>query len=70
MVTRTTILYDGVEYVVARSAADIKAEVDALLAAGEPGWLLVNHGRGALKPAELLILPGVAMSLIDTSDPT
>ncbi len=67
--TRTTIHYDGGEYIVARSAEDLKTEIDALLAQPKPGWLVVNHGRGALRVAELLIAPGIPVALIDTSDP-
>jgi hypothetical protein len=67
--TRTTIHYDGEEYVVARRAADLKGEIDEILATGTPGWLRVNHGRGQLQVAELLITPGTPIGLIDTSDP-
>ena len=66
---RTTIHYDGQEYVVARHASDVKVEIGAMLASGEPNWLRVNHGRGQLKTADLLIQPGVPIGLIDTSDP-
>jgi hypothetical protein len=68
-VTRTTIHYDGEEYVVARRADEIKGEVDAILASGAPGWLRVNHGRGQLRVADILITPGTPIGLIDTSDP-
>lgn len=66
---RTTIHYDGEEYIVAQHASDLKAEIEAILATGAPGWLRVNHGRGQLKTADLLIHHGVAIGLIDTSDP-
>ncbi|MEP6481840.1 MAG: hypothetical protein ABJA94_07525 [Rhodoglobus sp.] len=67
--TRTTINYDGQEYVVARSAEQVKGEIHDLLGKGEPGWLVVNRGRGELQKAELLIAPGIPVALVDTSDP-
>jgi hypothetical protein len=67
--TRTTIHYDGEEYVVARRSSELKDEIDSILASGTPGWLRVNHGRGQLQVAELLITPGTPIGLIDTSDP-
>lgn len=66
--TRTTILYDGAEYVVAKTAADVRADVDEILATGKPGWFVVNHGRGKLQQAEILVAAGIPISLIDTSD--
>ena len=66
---RTTIHYDGEEYIVAKHSSEIKVEIDALLAPGAAGGLRVNHGRGQLKTADLLIQSGVMIGLIDTSDP-
>ena len=65
---RTTILYDGEEYVVARQAAEVKEQVDAILATEQPGWLRVNRGRGQLQSADLLIAPGTSIALIETGD--
>lgn len=69
MTDRTTIHYDGEEYVVARRSEEIKDEVDAILASGKPGWIRVNHGRGMLRAADILVTPGIPFGLIDTSDP-
>lgn len=66
--TRTTILYDGAEYVVARTADEVRGEIDDILATGKAGWIVVNHGRGKLQRAELLVSPSIAISLIDTSN--
>lgn len=66
---RTTIHYDGEEYIVPRDASDLKAEIEAILSTGTAGWLRVNHGRGQLQVADLLIHTGVAIGLVDTSDP-
>ena len=65
---RTTILYDGAEYVVAQRSSEVKAQIEQLVAAGRPGWLVVNRGRGRLQEAEILITESTAISLIDTSD--
>lgn len=65
---RTTILYDGEEYVVALRAHEVKAKIAQILSSGKPGWLLVNHGRGQLQEAELLITASTAICLIDTTE--
>jgi hypothetical protein len=66
---RTVINYDGAEYIVAGDAADVRAQVDAILKTGNPGWLRVNHGRGELRPADLLVSAAIAISLVDANDP-
>lgn len=66
--TRTTILYDGAEYVVAKTAEEVRAEVDEILATGKAGWIVVNHGRGKLQRAEILVSPSISISLIDTTE--
>lgn len=68
MTTRTTIHYGGEEYVVPRSAADLKTEIDEIIAGGT-GWLVVNHGRGQLQIAHILVSTATPIGLIDTSDP-
>jgi hypothetical protein len=67
MTDRTTIYYGGEEYVVAMRAQELKAAIDRILASTGTGWLRVNHGRGQLRTAEILIGPGVAVGLIDSS---
>lgn len=66
--SRATILYGGSEYVVARDEADVRAEIDHLIADGG-GWLAVNHGRGRLQPAHLWVDRGVSVAVIDTTQP-
>ena len=66
---RTTIHYDGREYVVARRADELQKEIGKILATGEPGWLRVNHGRGQLQKADILVDRGVSIGLVDSSDP-
>jgi hypothetical protein len=67
--TRSVIIYDGVDYIVARTAESIKQEVEQILASGEPGWMRVNHGQGRLQVADLLIQAGVGLSVLETADP-
>jgi hypothetical protein len=69
MTTRTTIHYGGEEYVVPRSAEDLKSQIDEIIAGGS-GWLAVNHGRGQLQVAHILISSATPVGLIDTSDPS
>jgi polyferredoxin len=67
--TRTVIIYDGIDYVVGRSAESVKDEIAAILASGKPGWMRVNHGQGRLQVADLLIRDGVGVSVLETTDP-
>lgn len=69
MTNRTMIYYDGREYVVARTIEDVRAEIDAILETGSPAWLTINHGRGELRSADVLVSSGVAIGLVDSSDP-
>ncbi|MEO7349437.1 MAG: hypothetical protein ABIW32_06240 [Terrimesophilobacter sp.] len=48
----------------------MKAGIQKILETGKPGWLVVNHGRGQLQEAELLITVSTPVSLIDTSEPS
>ncbi len=57
MTKRTTIYYDGREYVVARTIEDVREDVDAILNSGSAGWVTSHHGRGKLRPADILINP-------------
>ncbi len=66
---RTLINYGGQEYIAGQSLADVRSAIDEILSTGEPGWLAVNHGRGKLRAAELLIAPGITIALVDSSEP-
>lgn len=66
--TRATILYGGHEYVVARSEAEVRDEVEALVAQGG-GWLRVNHGRGRLQVAHVYIGRDTPIAVVDTTEP-
>jgi len=64
-VTTTEVIYDGEEYLVGdRDSTDVRTEVEAILATGQPGWIVVSHGRGRLQEAHLLVTPGIALSVL------
>lgn len=53
---RLDILSDGAPSTVSdRTAAQLRVEVDAALAAETPQWLTVNHGEGRASTALILI---------------
>lgn len=65
---RIEILYGGEMYSVAdRDYAELQAEIATALGDG-PGWLRVNHGSGALAPADLLLTTGVSIALLSSED--
>ena len=62
---RVNILYDGAQYSVGQ--ADVDAIKEAIAAAHESGtarWIRVNFGEGRPQPADLLIGPGIPVSII------
>lgn len=66
---RIDIHYGGQLYSVGeRSAEEITEEIRAAIVAGH-GWLDVNDGEGAPRPARLLITPGVPVALIPIPEP-
>ena len=61
---RIDIYYDGEHYSVGgRRLDDLLREVEAGLAKGF-FWLEVNDGEGTMRPAHLLITPGVPLAVI------
>mgnify|MGYP000879413907 CR=1 FL=1 len=65
---RIDVHYGGALYSIGeKSFDDFAAEVTAILAAGH-GWITVNDGEGAPRPAHLLISPGVPIALIPIPD--
>jgi hypothetical protein len=67
-VKRSLIHYGGEEYVLGQAPEDVRRAVDAITANGV-GWLEVGFGRGELRPAHLLVAPGVPLAIIDANDP-
>ncbi|WP_394279515.1 hypothetical protein [Microbacterium sp.] len=65
---RVDIHYGGELYSVGdTSYEDLVAQVSAALVAGH-GWINVNDGEGAPRPAHLLISPGVQIALVPIPD--
>lgn len=65
---RSLVHYGGEEYVIGEDADEMKSRVDAIREHGA-GWLEVSFGRGELRPAHLLVAPGVPLAIIDANDP-
>lgn len=61
---RIDVVYGGHPYTVAVDDPEaLKAQVLDAVSGGTPFWLTVNEGAGTLKPTDVLISPGVAVSL-------
>ncbi|KQX06908.1 MULTISPECIES: hypothetical protein [unclassified Leifsonia] len=61
---RVDIIYEGIWYSVSgRDYDDVKQEVIAGIANGET-WMRVNHGEGAPTPADILLAPGIGITLL------
>jgi len=64
-VKRVNIMYDGHQYSVGQADVEaIKREIEASHTSGGPRWIIVNYGEGRPQPAELLVGPGIPISLI------
>lgn len=62
---RVNILYDGAQYSVGQADVDaIKQAIEEAHAAGTARWIRVNFGEGRPQPADLLIGPGIPVSII------
>ena len=62
---RVNIMYGGNQYSVGQADVDlIKQEIEAAHTGGGPRWIVVNYGEGRPQPAELLVGPGIPISLI------
>ena len=69
---RVNIIYDGEHYSIGnRDVYELQAEIAEALKSGEPHWLRVNHGEGSYQIADLLLAPGIHISImgIDPNDP-
>ena len=62
---RVNILYDGAQYSVGQADVEaIKAEIEQAHAAGRARWITVNFGEGRPQPADLLVGPGIPVSIV------
>ena len=62
---RVNILYDGAQYSVGQADVDaIKQAIEEAHASGTARWIRVNFGEGRPQPADLLIGPGIPVSII------
>ena len=68
MNSRIYIRYGDAEYAVAdRTLDELRAQIDAALTTS--GWVPVFFGEGRATPAELLITPGVTLSIREETEP-
>lgn len=66
---RIDVHYGGEQYSIGEETyEEIAGQIADALAAGH-GWITVNDGEGAPRPAHLLISPGVPIALIPIPDP-
>jgi hypothetical protein len=64
-VKRVNIMYGGAQYSVGQAdVAAIKAAIEEAHATGTPRWITVNFGEGRPQPADLLVGPGIPVSII------
>ncbi|WP_240665791.1 hypothetical protein [Agromyces sp. LHK192] len=62
---RVNVLYDGHQYSVGETEVEaLRAAVDEAYRSGRPVWVTLNLGEGRPQPAELLIGPGIPISLV------
>ncbi|GGI47995.1 hypothetical protein BCL57_002943 [Agromyces flavus] len=62
---RVNILYDGLQYSVGHADLEaIKATIEQAHATGTARWITVNFGEGRPQPADLLVGPGIPISVI------
>ena len=71
---RVNILYDGFQYSVGQADLDaVKAAIEEAYATGTARWITVNFGEGRPQPADLLVGPGIPISVVpipaDGDDP-
>jgi len=65
MTKRVDVHYDGMLYTLPGDQLEaVKERVLGAVTGGEPFWLTVNMGEGRYQPADLLVTPGVAISLV------
>jgi hypothetical protein len=62
---RVNIHYDGAQYSVGHADVEaIKQAIEEAHATGTARWIRVNFGEGRPQPADLLVGPGIPVSII------
>ncbi|MRG60996.1 hypothetical protein GE115_14135 [Agromyces sp. CFH 90414] len=62
---RVNVLYDGHQYSVGEAEVEaLKEAVTEAYRSGGPSWVTLNLGEGRPQPAELLIGPGIPISVV------
>ena len=62
---RVNIMYDGAQYSVGQADVEaIRAAIEEAHTTGSPRWITVNYGEGRPQPADLLVGPGIPVSII------
>jgi len=65
---RVDIEYLGQSYTLPNTSAEhVRHEVEKGFATGKPFWLRVNHGEGKPQPVDLLLTPGVGLTVADAN---
>ena len=62
---RIEVHYGGDEYTISnRELSEVQAEIEAITASGQTGWLRVNYGQGSVQLALLAITAGTPIALM------
>jgi hypothetical protein len=64
-VNRVNIMYGGAQYSVGQADVEaIKSAIEEAYATNSARWITVNYGEGRPQPADLLVGPGIPVSII------
>jgi hypothetical protein len=64
-VKRVNIMYGGAQYSVGQADVEaIKSAIEEAYATNSARWITVNYGEGRPQPADLLVGPGIPVSII------
>ncbi|WP_400995819.1 hypothetical protein [Agromyces sp. GXQ0307] len=62
---RVNILYDGLQYSVGEADVEaIRSAIERAYESGTADWITVNFGEGRPQPAQLLVGPGIPISIV------
>ena len=64
IVKRINLAYGGVDYTLADTDIDeLKAQLFHAFESGTPLWLTANQGEGSFRETDLLIAPGISVTV-------